>query len=258
MRARAARAHGSPAPAWIGEPALFASAYGVYAGGRWLVRGDAGDAMRNADGLLVVEDRLGVRLEDELQSVLLDTAVMPVLDHVYLGAEFLVLPAALVVLYRRARAAYRRLRTTLLATWMLALPVFALLPMAPPRLSSSAGLLDTISMHGAFALDDRVTTQFYNPFAAMPSLHCGFALALGLTVAGVASRRWVRVAAVSWPALVALSTVATGNHYVLDVVAGFAITGVGSLVASGLPVAWIRMLRKRPQLTPEPLRGRHA
>jgi NADH dehydrogenase len=75
------------------------------------------------------------------------------------------------------------------------------------------------------------STWFYNPIAAVPSLHCGFAMALGIAVAAAVRRRWLKLLALGWGPLVALSTVATANHYVFDVAAGLAITAVGYAIA---------------------------
>jgi len=140
-----------------------------------------------------------------------------------------VLPGVLVAMYRWAPRSYPRLRDTVIVTWMLSLPVYALFPVAPPRLAG-IGMTDAVSEQSAVALAGH-STWFYNPIAAVPSLHCGFAMALGVAVATAVKRRWLTVLALSWGPIVALSTVATANHYVFDVAAGLAVTGLGYLVA---------------------------
>jgi membrane-associated phospholipid phosphatase len=87
-------------------------------------------------------------------------------------------------------------------------------------------MTDAVSEQSAVALAGH-STWFYNPIAAVPSLHCGFAMAIGIAVACAVQRRWLKVIALSWGPIVALSTVATANHYLFDVVAGLAITIVG-------------------------------
>jgi membrane-associated phospholipid phosphatase len=139
----------------------------------------------------------------------------------------------LFVLYRVAPRVYPRLRNTVIATWMLSLPVYALFPVAPPRLAE-LGMTDSVSETSAVALAGH-STMFYNPIAAVPSLHCGFALALAVAVAMVVKRRWAKALALSWAPLVALSTVATANHYLFDVAAGLAITALGYLVVTWRP-----------------------
>ena len=120
---------------------------------------------------------------------------------------------------------YPRLRSTVIATWMLSLPIYALFPVAPPRLAG-LGMTDAVSEQSAVALAGH-STWFYNPIAAVPSLHCGFAMAIGIAVAAAVQRSWLKVLALSWGPIVALSTVATANHYLFDVVARLAITVAG-------------------------------
>jgi short subunit fatty acids transporter len=113
-----------------------------------------------------------------------------------------------------------------LATWLIALPIYALFPVAPPRLAG-IGLVDTITTQTGIALDSKLTTSFYNPIAAVPSLHAGFAVAVSAALGAVARRRLTRVVAWLWAPTVCLAVVATGNHFVADIVAGVVVTVVG-------------------------------
>jgi membrane-associated phospholipid phosphatase len=148
-----------------------------------------------------------------------------VLSNLYLAAQFVVVPAALIWLYRRSPRIYRGLRDTVLATWLLAVPVFAFFPVAPPRLAR-IGIADTVSTHAGVALTGR-STIFYNQLAAMPSLHVGFATAVGIALALAVRRTWAKALALLWGPAVAVSVVATGNHYLLDVFAGLIVTALG-------------------------------
>src|SRR5215218_8955254 len=129
------------------QVALFFLAYLVYSGARYFTIGD-------------LEDTFGVGIESAVQSALTGTAVLWVLNHVYLAAQLVVLPGALWLLHRNARPAYVRLRNTVLATWLLSIPVYGLFPVAPPRLAD-VGLVDTISSQTGFAMDSSLTTSFY-------------------------------------------------------------------------------------------------
>jgi PAP2 superfamily len=120
------------------------------------------------------------------------------------------------------------LRNTVVATWLLALPIYALFPVAPPRLAD-IGLVDTITTQTGLALDSKLTTSFYNPIAAVPSLHAGFAVAVSAALAAAATRRLTRVLAWLWVPADCLAVVATGNHFVADIVAGVAVTVLGFL-----------------------------
>jgi PAP2 superfamily protein len=92
------------------------------------------------------ERALGLNVEGALQQAFLDTPWLTALDWVHLAAQSAALAAGIIFVYRARRSAYRVLRTTLLATWVLALPVYALFPTAPPRLAG-LGLADSVSAH---------------------------------------------------------------------------------------------------------------
>ena len=107
------------------------------------------------------------------------------------------MPGALIWLYARSPAVYRQLRNTVLATWLIAVPIYALFPVAPPRLAG-VGIDDTISGHSEANLNSHVATSFYNSFAAVPSLHAGFAFAVGIAVAVALRRPWAKALALLW------------------------------------------------------------
>ena len=218
------------------QVALFLLAYLVYSGARYFTIGDLGEATTNALWIVHLEDRLHVGIESAVQTGLTGTVVLWLLNHAYLAAQLVILPGALWFLHRTARPTYRTLRNTVLATWLLSVPVYGLFPVAPPRLAG-IGMVDTISSQTGFAMDSSLTTSFYNELAAVPSLHVGFAFAVGIAVASATSHRWLKVAGHLWGPTIALAVVATGNHYVFDIVAGMVAAaigyGLGRLVAKG-------------------------
>ena len=169
---------------------------------------------------------------------------MWLLSNVYLAAQLGVVPASLIYLYRRAPAIYRRLRDTVLATWVLSVPIYALFPVAPPRLAG-IGMADSVSEQAAVELTGR-STMLYNELAAVPSLHCGFAVAVGLALAAAARRPWSRTLALLWGPTVCLTVVATGNHYVFDIAAGLLVSALGYGVGR-LP-EWLADRRSGPAL----------
>ena len=69
----------------------------------------------------------------------------------------------------------------------------------------------------------------------MPSLHFGWNLLVGIVVWRMTSSRALKAGAAVAPVAMALAVVATGNHYVADVVAGGAVALVG--LASALVIA---------------------
>jgi membrane-associated phospholipid phosphatase len=207
---------------------LFGAAYVLYDLARWITVGDPATATEHARSLLSVEQGLGLAVERSVQQALSGGAVMWLLSNVYLAAQLAVLPGSLLWLWRRDKALYRRLRDTILATWLLAVPIYAAFPVAPPRLAG-LGMADTVSQQAAVGLTGH-STAFYNPYAAVPSLHCGFAVAIGIALAAAARRPAVKALWLAWGPLVCLAVVATANHYVLDIAAGLAVAAAGYVV----------------------------
>ena len=213
---------------WRIEIGLFAAAWAIYDLARWVAVGKIGPATEHAHWVLDLENGLGVAVERSVQQALDAGTLVWLLSNVYLAAQLLVVPGSLIYLYRRSPAVYRRLRDTILATWMLAVPIYALFPVAPPRLAG-IGMADTVSDQAGVALTGH-STVFYNPLAAVPSLHCGFAFAIGIALAAAARRPWTKALALTWGPIVSLAVVATGNHYVFDIVAGLLVSALGYLV----------------------------
>lgn len=209
-------------------------AYGAYAAARWTGGADEIAAHANAHGLVDLEHTLGLGFEGSVQAALDVPALVFLLNHVYLAAQFVVTPAAIVWVTRRSRAAGARLWETLVLGWILATPVNALLPVAPPRLAET-GIADTITDSGSSALTSTVAQLFYNPLAAVPSMHAAFAFAVAAGLAATARTPLGRVLGAAWAPLIAVTVVATGNHYVLDVVAGLAVTLLAWLIVWGAP-----------------------
>jgi hypothetical protein len=114
---------------------LFGLAYLVYSAARWVTVGDFAVARANADWIMALEQHLGVAVEASVQGSLTGTWILWLLNHLYLAAQLLVLPAALIFLFLRSRPLYERLRNTIVATWLISIPVYAAFPVAPPRLA---------------------------------------------------------------------------------------------------------------------------
>jgi PAP2 superfamily len=206
------------------ELAVFAAVYVLYDAARWVFAGHLPVARAHARWVIHLERSLHVAVEGSVQRALDWSVASFVLSNVYLAAQLLVLPGALIWLYRRSPNIYRRLRSTVVGVWLIAVPVFALYPVAPPRLVG-IGLKDTVSSQAAIPLRGQ-STLFYNPYAAVPSLHVGLAFAIGIAVAATLRRRWTKALALMWGPLVTLSVVATGNHFVFDAAAGLLATGL--------------------------------
>jgi hypothetical protein len=229
------------ASGWRRQLLLFVAAYVIYDLARWVFVGDPSAAIRHAHWVLGLERELHVAIEGSVQHALGTGVSSWVLSNIYLAAQLAVPPAALVWLYRHSPDVYRGLRDTMLATWLTAIPIYAVFPVAPPRLAER-GIVDTVSHQAGVSLTGR-STIFYNPFAAVPSLHVGFAVAIGLALFLALRPHWAKALALLWGPTVALAVVATGNHYLFDIAAGLLATVAGFAAA--------QLIQRRP--VPQPL-----
>jgi PAP2 superfamily len=250
--ASAIHAHARRRQAGLRELGLALAVYLFYVSARWLAAGSYTTALHHARELWAVEHRLRLAIEPDVQRAFLHSAWLPAFNALYLSAQNLVVPAALLVTYRLDRAVYLRLRRTLIAAWLMAVPIYALFPTAPPRLAH-LGIADTVSAGTGVQLTSETTTLFFNPFAAVPSLHVGFAFAIGIALAAITRRPLLRLLALAWGPAIVLTVVVTGNHFVFDAGAGLVVTGVAFIVA-GRPARALADARSRarPCVTPLP------
>jgi len=233
-------------PAARAQLGVFLLAYLLYSVARFVTIGDLGVAQANADWIMDLERHLDVGVEATVQQALTGTWVLWLLNHLYLAAQLVVLPGSLIFLYRRSRPLYERLRNTILATWVLSIPIYAAFPVAPPRLADS-GLVDTITTQTGLALDSSLTTSFYNELAAVPSLHVGFAVVVGMVVAAAVRNPALKLVAWLWGPAIGLAVVATGNHYVFDIAAGVVAAALGYALGAAVARAKPRQSAAAPR-----------
>jgi hypothetical protein len=207
----------------------------------------AAEAYRNALTIIDLERALGIFNEAEVQSWFLDAAGFLRGINIYYGTLHFIVPVGvLVFLALRHPDAYPLWRTTLLASTALALIGFALFPLMPPRLlcdcpygagpvASADGLptfVDTLAVHGGLWSFDSSTVQAVsNQYAAMPSLHIGWALWCALALLPFLRRWWAKALAVAYPVFTLFTIVVTGNHFWLDAVGGVIVVAAGYGVA---------------------------
>ena len=227
---------------WWRELALLAALYGVYMLARALVGVHPAAAMDRGRWLLDLEATARIDIERPLNAAVHAVPVLAVLaDYVYASLHYLVTPLVLVWLAVRHRDGYRRGRNALLIATALGLVGFWLLPTAPPRLLDAGAFLDTMAVFsdwgwwGEAASAPRGMEGLSNQYAALPSLHVGWALWSALQVRANTSSRLLRRWAWTYPALITLVVMATANHYLLDAVAGAAVVLLGHAIASRLP-----------------------
>jgi hypothetical protein len=191
----------------------------VYFGVRGLTEERVDRAFANADSVLGIERALGIAWEGQLQGVLIaHDGLVAIANWIYVYGHWPVIAISLVVLYVRRREKYLVLRDAMIISGLIGFAFFAFLPVAPPRFSEP-GLVDTVTRYsgGYRALQPPSLT---NQYAALPSLHAGWNLLVGIVLFQATTRRAVRVFAVAMPPAMAFAVVATANHFVLDVAVG--------------------------------------
>jgi len=210
------------------EVGLIAGIYLLSELSRGIAAGGAEAAQRHAADVVDLERHLHVFAEGSIQRAVHHVALLPgALGYAYLTLHLAGTGAVLLWVHKRHRHAYPRLRNTLALANGIAVIGYWLFPTAPPRLAG-VGIGDTVSHATSINLTSNAISAFYNPYAAVPSMHIGFSLLVGFTVYRLASRRIVRLAGAAYPAFVLLVIVATGNHFFLDAAAGALVAGLAA------------------------------
>jgi hypothetical protein len=207
------------------ELSIWSVVYGLYLAVRGVSIASPDEAFANARGVVDLERALGLYHEASFQSAL--RGVDEALSVYYLLGFAPLLVGVLVWLGISHRPRYRELRTLLLVSIGVAVVVHVTLPVAPPRLLPGLGIADTVG------LDQNHDSLFgipFNPYAAMPSMHVGWSLLVGLVALKASRSPVLRGFFALHPAMMAISVTATGNHYFLDSLAGALV----ALLALGL------------------------
>ncbi|MFF3333181.1 phosphatase PAP2 family protein [Streptomyces sp. NPDC002888] len=226
----AAEADATARPPLVRELLLVAGFFLVYKFGRQLATGHTAEAFRNAHRVWDLERAVHLPGEGAVQSWLLHGDTLVHLANTYYATvHFPATVALLVWLYLRRPAHYVWARRVLAALTGAALLLHLALPLAPPRMLAATGLVDTARAYGPSVYGPPQTDHLSNQFAAMPSLHFGWALmvAIGLIVATRSRWRWL------WllhPLVTLLVIVGTANHYWLDAIVAAALLGLALAV----------------------------
>jgi hypothetical protein len=265
------------------EAAIVAVAFLLYFGVRGAVIDRPEAAYRHALDIIDAQRTLGFFWEDDLNNWVKDKLfVAQAMNLIYFYLHFPLIIVFGIWLYYFRREKYTLTRDAFLASGAIALVVYWLYPVAPPRelpeLAAQfdpnapayvSGFLDTLQVHLGYAYDTQSTRAFVNPYAAMPSLHFGWDLLLGLAIMwafwpprraakltqppGTSRLRWFQALAlvgIALPILQVFSVTMTANHFLLDAAAGgvVAVAGIGVAVGLqrwGYPAA-ARLVRRLP------------
>ncbi|HEX7275960.1 MAG TPA: phosphatase PAP2 family protein [Acidimicrobiales bacterium] len=242
---------------WWKEVGMILAFYLVYS----VIRNTQGSAvvsearaLRNALQIIRWEKALGIYHEEAIQQRFLGWDGFIEFWNLFYGTfHFVVTIFALVFLFRRFPARYRRWRNTLAATTALALIGFATYALMPPRLlPASHGFVDTLRAYGSlWSFDSGAMNKISNQYAAMPSLHVAWAAWCTLVLFPAVRSWWAKALVVVYPVCTVFAITVTGNHYFLDAVGGLVVLGVGIVVGFAIAAALQRRAEAQASEPPE-------
>ena len=220
----------------------------VYETVRNLSAGKPDKAYANALRIIDWQKSLGIWHEQGMQNFALDFTPLIVFANYFYGSVYVAATLfTLVFLYRKFPDDYPLFRNTLMIGTLCGLIGFALFPLMPPRLLDDTvllqginsgnwfGFVDTLVKYPTFwSFNDETMKTISNQFAAMPSLHCGWAFWGLIALLPRMKNWWSKGLVILYPIMTVYVVVITGNHYVLDAVAGFAVFTVAYFFARQL------------------------
>ena len=220
--------------------------------GQLSVHGQAAQARRHGEAVLHLERLLHVDVELGLQHAMLHVRPLVVGMDVFYGTFHFLATCAIFVglLLFTPAATFRRARNLLAVVTALALIGFAVYPTMPPRLLPGPfGYQDTMAtVGGLWSYNRGVIEHIADPYAAMPSLHIGWATWCAVALGLVWRRRWQRAVLAAYPVLTAVTVLATGTHWLLDLVAGEVLLAVSWVIVA----RWERHQARRIAAEPVP------
>jgi hypothetical protein len=237
---------------WWAEVAFIAIYYAVYSAIRNINESSTATARLHALQIIGFQRAVGINAEQQLQHwALASRALIIACNYVYGSLHFVVTAGVLIYLFHRWRDDYPLWRNALAVATGLALIGFVFYPLMPPRLlPAHYGFVDTLAKDPAFwSFNSGAVNKISNQFAAMPSVHCAWALWCACALVPRLRHRWAKALAAVYPAVTVTAIVLTANHYFVDALAGFAAFGIGYAVSRAATRAG-----RRPA-TPAPARA---
>ena len=191
---------------------------------------DRGEPSATNNAVLVqrLERALHIAAEYPLNHAILAHPVALYVTGYFYRLCLIAVPAVLVWLWVAWPARYRYLRTVLVVTTLIDLPLVWLFPESPPRFALT-GIVDYVATYdildGASMRDPH---SGLNLLAAMPSMHIAWTTWCAFAAFSVLRQPSPRAAWLVWlfPLATALVVLVTGEHYVLDIVGGVAVVAV--------------------------------
>ena len=205
----------------IRELTIVVAAYFIYMYTRALVFSDfQSTALENSRRIIDFEISLGIFWEPTWQNWAIDSARELVLffNWAYIITFWPIIAVVGVTLYITNRARYKYYRNIVLLSFAIALVGFMIFPLAPPRMVTEY-FVDTIEAFGPSGYASREFANYYNAYAAMPSLHFSWTVMFGILFL-TTPNKWVKVFGLIYPTMTLFAITITGNHYIMDAVGG--------------------------------------
>ena len=213
------------------EMALVIFAYFAYFAVRGLTVGSEAQAVANAEKVVGFERAIGLFREPAMQRAILDDRwLVNVMNWMYVWGHWPLIILVAAWLFLNLPPTYRLYRNAFVISGAIGILIFALFPVAPPRLAD-VDIVDTVTLHSN---SYRVLQPpgLVNQFAAVPSLHFGWNLLIGIVLFTRGSSVLARAAGIAVPPVMFLAIVLTANHYIIDAVLG------GMVALTGLAIAY--------------------
>jgi len=215
--------------------------YVVYQIARGAADRSVAHAFQNGEWVLRRESQIGALFEPAVQRVVDTSSIMVTLtSYTYWLSQFAVVGITLLWVYFRHHERFAGFRNWLIVANLIGLLGYVFMPTAPPRMFPEWGFVDTLAQYSSVNHSSGLIAFAANPYAAMPSLHAMDALIVGVVMFGLVRSRVAKALWLAWPIWVSFAVISTGNHYWLDVAAGFLIA-----IATGIVLRRARLPRLR-------------
>ncbi len=216
---------------FVGQVAIWFGFYFSYLGVRSIADRNPSTAFLNGFRVIGWEQSLTHHLVEQTAQRLAESSevLLTAAAWTYWNSEFTVIGLTLLWVYLRRYPHFKRFRNAILLANLIGLAGYALMPTAPPWMFPSEGFVAGVDHSSA------LLQSLANPFAAMPSLHAGDALIVGVLMVTTCRRWWTRALWALWPAWVWFCVMATANHFLLDVIAGIGVALVSLAVVACTP-----------------------
>jgi membrane-associated phospholipid phosphatase len=222
-------------PDAIHQLGLFALADLCYETVRGVAEGNTAAAFDNARQIVSFEQGVGLFFEQSLQAWAMGSRfLVDFTNFMYVNSHFVITTAFLVWLYLRHNDRFYFVRNMFMVAMALALVGYVAMPTAPPRFLPELGFVDTIAYYADVHHDSAFVALFFNPYAAIPSMHVAFSLMLAVPATLIVRRWYLKVIWAFYPALVTFVVIVTGNHWWFDAAVGAVVAAVAALVATSV------------------------